>query len=83
MCLLAPGRVISLAGDECEVETGGHVDRVSAFMAGNLSVGDWVLVTGGTVVRRLDPDQATAMSEATSIAFAAPDEPSERDGLTG
>ncbi len=74
MCLMAPGRVIAVEGDECKVETGGRVDRVSAFLSSGLRVGDWVLVTGGTVVRRLDPEQAAAMSEAASIAFAAPDE---------
>lgn len=74
MCLMAPGRVTALNGDECEVETAGQLARASTFLAGDLAVGDWVLVAGGTVVRRLDPDQADAMSEAVAVAFAPADE---------
>jgi hypothetical protein len=37
-------------------------------------VGDWVLVNSGTVVRRLDPDQAQEMSTALATMFALADE---------
>jgi hydrogenase maturation factor len=35
----------------------------------DLEVGDWVLVTSGTVVRRLDPDQAAEMSAAIRFLY--------------
>ena len=69
MCLMAPGRVVSLDGDTCGVETGGQLDRVSRFLTPEVEVGDWVLVMSGTIVRRLHPDQAEEMSRAFDIVF--------------
>ena len=72
MCLMAPGLVTAVEPDACTVDVGGRVERVSTFLAdAELRVGDWVLVNGGTVVRRLDHEQAQAMREAMSIVFAS------------
>ena len=70
MCLMAPLRVVSVDGTICEVESGGRIDRASMVLEPDLEVGDWVLVNSGTVVRRLDPDQAEEMSRAIEILFA-------------
>jgi hydrogenase assembly chaperone HypC/HupF len=71
MCLMAPMRVVSVDGTICEVESGGRIDRVSMVLEPDLEVGDWVLVNSGTVVRRLDADQAEEMSRAIEILFMA------------
>ena len=71
MCLMAPGRVVSLDSEACEVETGGQVDRASCFLEPDLAVGDWVLVNAGTVVRKLEPDQAAEMSRAFGIVYGS------------
>jgi hydrogenase assembly chaperone HypC/HupF len=70
MCLMAPFQVVSVDGSTCEVESGDRIDRVSMVLEPDLQVGDWVLVNSGTVVRRLDPDQADEMSRAIEILFA-------------
>ncbi|MFV2063818.1 MAG: HypC/HybG/HupF family hydrogenase formation chaperone [Chloroflexota bacterium] len=72
MCLMLPARVTSVEGDACDVDLGGRVDRVSAVLADDLQVGDWVLVNGGIVVRRLDAEQAQAMNDAMTIVFRRP-----------
>jgi hydrogenase assembly chaperone HypC/HupF len=58
MCLMAPARVTAVDGDACDVEFGGRVVRASALLADDLCVGDWVLINWGTVVRKLDAEQA-------------------------
>jgi hydrogenase assembly chaperone HypC/HupF len=74
MCLMAPARVISVDGSICQVELGGRIDPASMILEPALQVGDWVLVNSGTVVRRLDPDQAEEMSAALATMFAFADE---------
>ena len=74
MCLMAPARVVSVDGSICQVELGGRIDPASMILEPDLQVGDWVLVNSGTVVRRLDPDQAEEMSAALATMFALADE---------
>ena len=69
MCIMAPARVVAVDGTLCEVETGGRVDKASMMLEPDLLVGDWVLVNSGTVVRKLDEDQAAEMTEAYGILF--------------
>jgi len=73
MCLMAPLRVRSVDGTLCEIESGGRVERASMLLEPDLQAGDWVLVNGGTVVRKLDPDQADEMSRAFGIVFGLSD----------
>jgi hydrogenase expression/formation protein HypC len=74
MCLMAPARVVSVDGSICQVELGGRIDPVSMILEPDLQVGDWVLVNSGTVVRRLDPDQAEEMTQALATMFEMADE---------
>lgn len=69
MCLMAPARVVAVDGTFCQVETGGRVDKASMMLEPELQVGDWVLVNSGTVVRKLDPDQAAEMTRAFGIVY--------------
>jgi hydrogenase assembly chaperone HypC/HupF len=74
MCLMAPARVVSVDGSLCQVELGGRIDPASMILEPDLQVGDWVLVNSGTVVRRLDPDQAAEMTQALATMFELADE---------
>jgi hydrogenase assembly chaperone HypC/HupF len=85
MCLMAPARVIATDGIICEVEVGGRVDKASMMLEPDLVVGDWVLVNSGTVVRKLDDDQAAEMARAFGILFGLTDKdgqplPAETEG---
>ena len=73
MCLMAPARVVWLDGSECDVEVGGRRDRVSMLLEPDLQVGDWVLVSSGTVVRRLDFDQADEIRRAIEVLSVPPE----------
>ena len=75
MCIMAPARVVSVDGQVCEVQTGSRIDKASMMLEPDLVVGDWVLVNSGTVVRRLDEEQAAEMTRAVAFLFADPDEP--------
>jgi hydrogenase assembly chaperone HypC/HupF len=74
MCLMAPARVVSVDGSICQVELGGRLDPASMILEPDLQVGDWVLVNSGTVVRRLEPDQAEEMMQALATMFEMADE---------
>jgi hydrogenase expression/formation protein HypC len=78
MCLMAPARVVSVDGSVCQVELGGRTDVVSMILEPDLQVGDWVLVNSGTVVRRLEPDQAEEMTQALATMFEMADEAEAR-----
>ncbi len=73
MCLMAPARVVSVEAGICEVEVGGRVDKASTLLEPDLIVGDWVLVNSGTVVRKLDEDQAAEMAHAFGVIYGLTD----------
>ena len=89
MCLMAPARVVATDGTICEVEVGGRVDKASMMLEPDLVVGDWVLVNSGTVVRKLDEEQAAEMAHAFGILYGLTDSDgvplasAEADGSTG
>jgi len=67
MCLMAPALVVQVDGTECVVESGGRTDRASMLLEPGLRVGDWVLITSGTVVRQLDAEQAAEIRRAIEL----------------
>jgi hypothetical protein len=61
----------------CEVAWGDRTEWVATLFMDDraLAFGDWVLVVGGQMLKRLDADAATAMNAALGIASGAtPDE---------
>lgn len=68
MCLAAPARVIDVDGTEALVELAGRRFRSLATLDEPLRAGDWVVINGGVIVRRVDPDRAAAMDRALRIA---------------
>jgi len=61
MCIAIPGRVLAIEADHAMVDLDGRVRRASLVRMPEVSVGDWALVAAGTVLRRLEPDEATEL----------------------
>jgi hydrogenase assembly chaperone HypC/HupF len=64
MCLAFPGRVTEVAPDGATVSTEGRERRASTLLYPDVRPGDWVIVAAGTIVRRLDDDEAEAIRHA-------------------
>lgn len=84
MCLAFPGRVVGLDPSGAVVEVEGRRRRASTLLVPEVAVGDWVYVTAGTIVERLDPAEAeairTTLLEAMTRAEAANEAPPVVDG---
>jgi hydrogenase assembly chaperone HypC/HupF len=73
MCIDYPGRVIAVEGDLAVVETRGRRLRANTLLVGRVAVGEWVTVTAGTIVARLnDEDAATVRGLLDAAATTAP-----------
>ena len=70
MCIGFPGRVSAIDGLGATVDTEGRQRRASTLIMPGIAVGDWVLVAAGTIVDRLDPDEAE-MIRATLLEAIA------------
>ena len=58
MCLAVPALIITIEGQEAEVELGGVRRRVGLQLVPEARVGDYVLVHTGFAINVLDPDEA-------------------------
>jgi hydrogenase maturation factor len=61
MCVEFPGVVVERDGDLVTVSTEGRQRRALALLYPDLAPGEWVLVAAGTVVGRLDADEAARL----------------------
>jgi hydrogenase assembly chaperone HypC/HupF len=61
MCISYPGRVVALEAGAAVVETTARRRRAQTLLVPDVAIGDWVLVGAGSVLRRLDPDEATSL----------------------
>lgn len=68
MCLMAPAHVLAVEPDFAVVEAAGRRRRASTALVDELRPGDWVLIAGGAVVRRVESDQAEMMAQAFRTA---------------
>jgi hydrogenase assembly chaperone HypC/HupF len=80
MCIAYPGTVVEVSPEGALVDTGGRLRRASVLLEPATAVGDAVVVSGGAVIRILDPAEADDMrallDEATRAdAAAAPVDP--------
>lgn len=57
MCLLVPGRIISIEGDAATVDYGSET-RVGRLIEDGYAVGDYVLIQGGFVISKVDTEEA-------------------------
>lgn len=71
MCISYPGRVVALDGADAVVETIGRQRRASTLVVPDITVGEWVIVGAGSILRRLDPADALALTHALDSARAA------------
>ena len=69
MCIAMPGRVLAIEADHAIVDLDGRVRRASLVRMPDVSVGDWALVAAGTVLRRLEPDEATELRDLLRTAI--------------
>ncbi|HET7027542.1 MAG TPA: HypC/HybG/HupF family hydrogenase formation chaperone [Candidatus Limnocylindrales bacterium] len=74
MCISFPGRVIAVDADGATVVANGRSRRATTVVVPEVEPGDWVLVGSGTILRRLDPDDAVALVDLVAVATGlAPD----------
>jgi hydrogenase assembly chaperone HypC/HupF len=70
MCVAFPGRVTEVDAIGATVDTEGRERRASTLLVPDVAVGDWVFVAAGTIVDRIDPDEAV-MIRATLLEAIA------------
>jgi len=58
MCVAYPGQVLEVAGGMALVDIDHLTRRASTVLVPETTVGDWVVVAAGAVLRILDPDEA-------------------------
>lgn len=58
MCLAIPVKVISIAGDEAEIDIGGVKRTVSVVLTPEAKVGDYVLLHTGYAIGVVDEAEA-------------------------
>lgn len=76
MCIAFPGRVLAIEEAGAVLEVDGRQRRASTLLQPEVRVGDWVLVGAGTVLRRLEADEAAELTRTLSVARASTDAPS-------
>ena len=64
MCLAVPGKIVSLNGQEAEVDFGGVLRRASVRFTPAVRVGSYVLVHAGFSIQEVQPDAAAKTLEA-------------------
>ena len=74
MCIAYPGQVLEIDNGMALVETDQRRRRASLLLVPETAVGDWVVVSAGTVLRVLDPGEAneirTMLDEAARAEAA-------------
>lgn len=83
MCLGFPGRVVDLDAGGAVVDVEGRRRRASTLLVPDVAVGDWVYVTAGTIVDRIDPAEAVAIRSTLLEAIARMDAPWRNVGNIG
>ena len=58
MCIAYPGQVLEVADGTALVETDQRRRRASLLLAPETAVGDWVVVSAGTVLHILSSEEA-------------------------
>lgn len=70
MCIAFPGRVVDLDADGAIVEMEGRRRRASTLFLPDIALGDWVTVAAGTIVERLEPEDAAEIQQILRTAIA-------------
>lgn len=57
MCLAMPAKVLSIVGDEAEVDFGGVIRKTNVSMV-DAKVGEYVIIHAGFAIQKVDEDEA-------------------------
>jgi hydrogenase assembly chaperone HypC/HupF len=68
MCLMLPARVVSITSSSAIVQIGSRRRRVSTLAVPEALVGDWGLVSAGSLVKIIDPSIAADIAAAFRVA---------------
>jgi hydrogenase expression/formation protein HypC len=71
MCIAQPALVVAIDGSDAVIDVDGMRRRASLLRGPEVSVGEWALVAAGTVLRRLDPDEAAEIASLLRAAQTA------------
>lgn len=77
MCIAVPGCVETIDGERAIVAWGTRRQQVSTMLLPDVAVGEWVLVTGGMIVERIDEAEAAMRREAFDEMLSLFDEANE------
>lgn len=69
MCLLVPGRIIAIEGENATVDYGVE-KRIGRLIEPGYTVGDYALIQGGFVIAKVDAREAEASLSAYAQAIA-------------
>ena len=72
MCITLPGRVIDLDPRGASVEIGDRRFHALTLFAPDVHIGDWVIVSAGSIVRRIDAAEASDLTRLLREAEAIP-----------
>ena len=70
MCIGFPGTVVAVDEVGATVDQDGRIRRASTLLIPDIAPGDHVYVTAGTIVERLDPDEAELIRATLREAIA-------------
>jgi len=68
MCLEDPGQVVAIDAAGAIVDVRGRRRHASTLVLPDVAVGDWVTVAAGTIVERLDAEEAAEISRILDLA---------------
>ena len=57
MCLAIPGKVVSIDGDNADIDFGGVIKQTNVSMV-EAKVGDWVVIHAGFAIEIMDDEDA-------------------------
>lgn len=83
MCIGFPGQVTAVDAFGAMVLTEGRSRRASTLMYPDVEVGEWVFVAAGSIVERLDPEEAELVRATLLEALALEDAAAEAEAARG
>lgn len=85
MCVGFPGKVVAVDEFGATVDQDGRLRRASTLLIPDIALGDHVFVAAGSIVERLDPDEAelirATLLEAIALEQAEAEAPAPNGGI--
>jgi hydrogenase assembly chaperone HypC/HupF len=69
MCLSVPGEIVAIVGDDAVVRIEGRLRRASILPVPDVNVGDRVIVAAGSVMARLEAEEANEIERLVRVAY--------------